>query len=528
VPELQTPLQASVAIDGHTRRQLARLGIVTLIVYVLFSYGGIRTPDGEVVFRTAEALATNGTFAVNDRIQGLTRFGLPAGKDGRYYSLFGPGQAVLAVPFVELGLLIDKSGWYKSVPQLIPISFYVDNGLVSFVQREIPTDPEPHALRFLVCFFNCIVGALSVCIFFLLARLIARSDFSAYVCSVLFAFGTLFMPYCGTFFSEPLATLFVILSFYCLVRNDVSDETAIRQKYITLLAAGLFLGTAMTVHLTAALFAPTFFLYGLYPSVRIRPSFKKAAISGTLFIAGCGVFLALLAYFNYVRFGNILETGRSVNPDKNYSMFGTPWQGIFGLLFSSGKGILWYCPAALLSILIWRPFHKRYPAISSVILGSVLLRLFFIASYSDWHGGFSLGPRFLVMAVPLMILPFGETIARWLEKRMIRHLWTFAVFIFLCVTEQIYFSVGEIFSFLHIVKWTYRNHGIDVFLNNALYLDWDKSPLLYLLNTMRGPFLMKFLPMSNYALFAWCVGVTGVIIVIWYATMLKKYAGRWR
>jgi hypothetical protein len=68
-----------------------RLAIASILVFSLFSYWGIRSPDGEVVFRTTQALATEGTFAVS---QGLTweGFGLSEGRDGRLYSLFGPGH----------------------------------------------------------------------------------------------------------------------------------------------------------------------------------------------------------------------------------------------------------------------------------------------------------------------------------------------------------------------------------------------------------------------------------------------------
>ncbi len=527
-------------IDKSTVRQLASLGITTAIVYLFFSYGGIRSPDSEVMFRTAEALATNGSFGLTSQPTELKNFGptpdptamqnfgLPAGKDGRFYSIFGPGQSLACVPIVELALLINKSGWYKSIPDFVPISHFVGIGVIEFVNGTTPADLKPHALRFLVCFSNVIVGSLCVCFFFLLVKLLTKSDFAARWAAILFAFGSLMMPYSGTFFSEPLATLFVILSLYCLVWNDLTDGISVNQKYFSLLSAGLFLGMATTVHISAILYSPFFFAYGLYPFLRKRWSVKEFMVVGAMFSAGLGLFVGLLGYYNYVRFGNVLETGRTAAHQLAYAVYVAPWRGLFGLVFGSGKGIVWYCPSAVISLFLWRPFHKRFPVLSYTILGSVLSRIVFVASRSDWHGGFSLGPRYLVLAVPLLMLPLGEVIADWTRKETMRTLWLFFLVTLACIFEQIYFSLGEIFSFLHMVKWELLSHGINVLANDALYLDWAYSPLLYLLDAKRGPFLMKYIHLNNGTLFWLCAVLAGMILFLEYVRMFGKYLGRRR
>jgi hypothetical protein len=516
-----------LVIDRSTLRQLVSLGIVTTVVYFLFSYGGVRSPDSEIVFRTAEALATRGTFRLTAELKGWQDFGLPRGKDGGFYSIFGPGQSIAAVPFVELALLINKSGWYKSIPDFIPISHFVGGGVIDYVKGITPADLQPHALRFLVSPFNVVVGSLCVCFFYLLVKLLTRSDFAARWSAIVFAFGSLMMPYSGTFFSEPLATLFVILSLYCLVWNDLTTEAAAREKHLSLLSSGIFLGIATTVHITAVLFAPFFFLYGLYPFLRTRWSVKEFAVSGAIFAAGLGLFLTLLGYYNYIRFGNVFETGRTALQQVEYASFVAPWRGLSGLVFGGGKGIVWYCPAAIISLFLWRPFHKRFTFLSYTILGSVLFRIVFIASRSDWHGGFSLGPRYLVMALPLLMLPYGEILVHWTQRQAVRTLWLFFLATLICIWQQIYFSLGEIFSFFHFVNWTFRDHGINVFANDALYLDWDKSPLLYLLDTKRGPFLLRSISLSNTALCWLFVAMASFLLSLHYVQLLRKHVGRW-
>jgi len=515
-------IRNNVVVDKSTLRQLVGLVVVTALVYIVFTYGGVRSPDSEVVFRTAEALATNHTFGLPKELRGMKSFGLPAGEDGRYYSIFGPGESVACLPFVEVGLWLNRTGWYKNIRDFVPVSHYVDIGIIYFVDGAAPLDVEPHALRFIVSFFNVFVGTLCVCFFFLILKLLTKSDAAAWCLSILFAFGSLMLPYSGTFFSEPLATLLVILSLYCLIWNDVTPEVSGSQMRFSLLCSALFLGMAITVHITAILYAPFFFAYGLYPFLRTSRSLKRSAISGAIFVAGVGLFLALLAYYNYVRFGNILQTGRTVMARVDYSDFVAPWRGLYGLLFGSGKGIVLYCPAAVISLFFWRPFHKRYPALSYTILASVFFRICFIASRSDWHGGFSLGPRYLVMAIPLLMIPYATVVTQWFQTRKTMSILVLFLLTLGCVAEQIYLSLGEIFSFLQITKWSYAARGIDVFRNDALYLDWNKSPLLYLLDAKRGPFIMRFLPLYNITLFWWLVGIAGVFLFLWYTSLMKE------
>jgi hypothetical protein len=526
-------------IDKHTARHVSGLGLLTAIVYILFSYGGIRSPDGEVVFLTGQALATRCSlgltskpielhnFGQPSRPTEMQTFGLPAGTDGRYYSIFGPGQSVAIVPFIEIARVINKTRWYEGISGVIPISHFVGIGIIEFVNGKTPADIEPHALRFLVSIFNVIVGSLCVCFFFLLVRLLTRSDFAAWWTSILFAFGTLMMPYSGTFFSEPLATLFVILSTYALVWNDICVNASVNQKYFSLLSSGLFLGTAITVHISAILFTPFFFVYGISPFVRGHRSLQQVAVPGLIFSAGVGFLLVLLGYYNFVRFGNILETGRTAVQQLDYAVYVAPWRGLYGLVFGSGKGILWYSPAAVLSLFVWRRFHKRVPNLSYAILASVLFRIVYIASRSDWHGGFSLGPRYLVMCLPLLILPFGIAIAEWEQKQSVRALWLFLLVIIGSIGEQLYFSLGEIFSYLHIVKWVSMSRGIAVLANDNLYLDWALSPLLFLLDAKRGPFLMRSLHVSNGTLFWILSFAVTALLSFAFVLSLKKHLGRW-
>jgi len=530
-----------------------RLSIFTLLICGLMSYWGIRAPDSEVVFRTTQALATQGTFAVSDSHYSWEGFGLPKGKDGKRYSLFGPGEAIAAVPFYKMAELLQSTGWYRNTGLPVGISHYTsDNGLLYFVNGDTPPDRGPHALRMGMSLLNIILAALCVFVFFCTIKALTRSDRAALFTGILLAFGSLLLPYSGTCFSELLATFFAMLSFYLLVYTKVVNHF---RSSLYLWLSGLFLGLAAATHITAVLFVPFFGLYGAFadhnnPEVSADPASRSSRAmnpgdsrsilcrlkdmtrddiktvlgNAFLFLAGIGPILALLGYFNFIRFGSVFETGHTLGdtPEFGYGVFVAPWEGLGGLLFSAGKGLLFYCPAIIPALILWRPFHRKYRFLSLTILGAALFRLLFIATRSDWHGGFGIGPRLMVMIIPFLLLPLGEWVSKMLRDKNVKAVAAFALLSLVCMAQQIYFSLGEIFSFLHIAKWDGMNQGVDVFQGNFLYLSWDVSPLLHLLKGKRGPLLLNFIEIGNDALWMILVFVSAIVLAIVYFFTLKR------
>lgn len=495
---------------GSTTRCSITFFATTVIVYGMMSYGGIRSPDGEVMFRTAESLANHGSFAVSEMID-WKDFGLPQGVDGRRYSIFGPGQAIASVPFVKIGQLINRTKWYESVPQWVPISHYVNDGLIDVASGRAPRDLEPHALRFIVSWFNVLIGALTVVLFYLFARRLTDSNASACCVTILFAFGSLLMPYAGSCFSEPMATLLVMASLYCLVGNEIDAKNDVWSRHsFRLTCSGLFLGMAICTHITAILFTPFFFAYAVYPFFRKNRPLGKTILGSVIFLAGLGAFVVALGCYNYARFGNALETGRTADPNMAYARFVVPWQGIEELLFGASKGIVLFCPAVVMGVLTGWPFFKKFRFLSIMILATVMFRIVFIACRSDWSGGFCIGPRYLLMVVPLLMLPLTITVAKWLEEGRGRAIAIFCALSALCVAEQTSFCFGEIFLFWHAFKWSARGRFIE---ENWLYTSWEASPLLYLVDGVRGAYVLRFLPadIGNRALWSGGAFIVGAL-----------------
>jgi hypothetical protein len=487
--------------------------VASFVIYSVMSYGGVRSPDSEVVFRTGKSLATRGTFAVAEELEGWPGFGLPRATDGNRYSVFGPGESVAIVPLIWFAQILNDAQWYEGVKGFIQSSHYVGNGLHLYIEGKSPHELEPHALRFVVSFFNVLVSSLAVVCFLLVLHELVRCRATACLVTVLFAFGTPLFPYSGTFFSEPLATLLCLVSLYCMVSSSGHSRSHATDP-IRLAMAGLSLGAAILTHITAVLFVPFFLFYAMYKAFLGNRRLSHLCMAGLCFGGGVAAALAFLGYYNYVRFGHALETGRTVDPQLEYGHFAIPWNGLYGLLFSPGKGLFLYAPATLPALFLWPWFYRRRRFLAVTLLGAALFRLVFIATRSDWSGGFCLGPRYMLMLVPFLLIPWGYFLRDLIAKNRTAYLWLFGVFVFACVSEQLYFCLGEIFSFLHVIKWKGWATGANVFANEALYLKWSFSPLNGLLDGKRGPFLLQRLALSNYALWRVCMAIAGSALLL--------------
>ncbi len=158
---------------------------------------------------------------------------------------------------------------------------------------------------------------------------------------------------------------------------------------------------------------------------------------------------------------------------------------------------------------------------------AALSRLLIIGTFAFWHGGFCLGPRYLVMLIPFLLLPSAFWVEERLERGELRRFLAFACFTIACAVQQLYFVLGELFSFYHMIKWRFSEAGLDVFANDQLYLDWKLTPLFRLHEAPRAPFLLRGIELSNLAL--WQIGaallaaaLAALFWLLWRKRMLQR------
>jgi hypothetical protein len=96
-------------------------------------------------------------------------------------------------------------------------------------------------------------------------------------------------------------------------------------------------------------------------------------------------------------------------------------EGAKGLIFSRQFGLFYACPIAIVPLLCWPTFIRRFPR-ESILLGSAfLINYLLIAEYSLWRGGHCYGPRYLTPFIPFL---FSALVVRpeWLRLRSWRGL----------------------------------------------------------------------------------------------------------
>jgi hypothetical protein len=128
--------------------------------------------------------------------------------------------------------------------------------------------------------------------------------------------------------------------------------------------------------------------------------------------------LAGHALYNQLRFGSLFETGYGAQASA--SAFTTPLAvGVYGLLFSSGKGIAWFAPVLWLApwgvaAMVRSRNHSeaarrgeaaRRAGWAIVAAWSVALLVY--GRFQHWGGDGSWGPRYLVPVLPLAAIAVG-------------------------------------------------------------------------------------------------------------------------
>jgi hypothetical protein len=328
--------------NSSAQRLAWALALGTGLIYLAFLPPGIYSIDGNSMLAVTESIVTRHTVTVP------VGLGIP-GRDGQIYSTWYPLQSLLSIPLVMVASVVSH---FLHVPLHFVAAALAGAMPVVFTAATVA----------LVALISLQLGA---------TRQGARRS------ALCFAGGTIALAYARTFYAEPLLSLLVAAGIYLVfVRSSRAILVAMLVALFAVLAkpTGIFLGPALAVYL---LLKKTPARFALTPAV------------------GAGLGLFLYSLYNLFRFGN----PRYFGPPWVFSLSALP-QGLAGLLFSPGRGIIWYCPAVLLAILGFRRTAKTMPIeallISALFVGFLGLH----SAVPYWHGGWSWGPRYLLPVLP--------------------------------------------------------------------------------------------------------------------------------
>jgi 4-amino-4-deoxy-L-arabinose transferase-like glycosyltransferase len=252
--------------------------------------------------------------------------------------------------------------------------------------------------RLFVDWTSSITGALAACVLYLIARRLAASQRLAIAIGLVFAFCTYFMPHSKTFFIEPTAALLVALTFLLGLRAR-APGTGNWPFFLVGLSAGAALNVRTSVApLVGISLAATVLAYARTDTAR-RAVVERAAVAAVAVASGA----AFLLWSQWVRFGNAFDLGY---PHPN---FDTPfYEGLYGQFLSPGKGLIFFAPVVVLAAILFPRFVRHRTAIAVEVAAIVIVNALLFATFEIWSGDAAYGPRYMVIVLPIALVPLVE------------------------------------------------------------------------------------------------------------------------
>lgn len=356
-----------------TRFVLAIWLLLSVLLVPVFPH--FLSPNELSRWAVAAAVVESGTVEVSalmpilgSRLEDLSEV------DGRIYSNKAPGGVLVALPGYVAGRIVAGP---PSATSLRPVLY-----MMRWAGATLP------------------LLLLAVGMVRLARRYGASEDAAAFLLLALL-FGTICFTYGLLLFSHALvaASLFVA---WALLFGAREDGQGIRRDYF----AGAMIGIAVLSEYPAAVPAAVL----VAGSISRRDPARLMRI-----LLGGGPFALCLALYNSAAFGGPFQLSSGFERAGEFrELAGSGFFGIglpspailLRLLLDPSKGLLIFSPILLLAPAGWKQSRAAMGDRAFFTLLAVPLSILLLyAGYPNWHGGWTVGPRYLVAALPFLCFP---------------------------------------------------------------------------------------------------------------------------
>ncbi len=372
-------------LSAERRAGLAAVaGFAVLTLYFTGLFPPFANPNELSRLEMVYAFVEQGTFRIDGAISVLGDHEDKALSGGHFYSNKAPGLAFAAIPV------------YRALR-------------IFFPPPRSASDAVFVLLRILTVSVLCVVALARFA-----ARLLCAKGSALLVFAL--AFGTPFLFYGRTFFGHAWTAGLLFLAWDLARKREERGPAG--GAGLLAASAGLLCGWAAISEYTAA---PLAVLLAL--RVKARGSWRTLA----LFAAGAAVPLLLLLSYDASSFGSpwVLSSAREAH--RSYSELAG--RGLFGFgapsprvasdfLFHPARGLLLFSPFLVWVIpgflAWWRSGEDRADCVFALtaVAGFFLL----LTAYPNWHGGWSLGDRYLLPVLFFAGLAAGRGLASPLSR----------------------------------------------------------------------------------------------------------------
>ena len=381
-----------------------RLSVFALFaaLFVATAAGHIYTIDGYLNYTVTRSLATRGALDIPRHMMTVE------GRDGRSYSKLGVAQSLVSLPLFWTGSLVERVSPGNRVFAAYSdhVSIPRGTGMITAEPQDLVRVSDADGARvFFTTLTNALVTALVCLIFWSLLRRHGLPRRGALAATCLLAFATPYWVYSRDYFAEPLFAACLLAAFYLV--TDPTRSGAVRRVMLAGLAAGVGI-------LTRPSFAPLAAILAAYLILASGERRRGLALAAW-FALGCLPGAAVTAGLNAYRFGGIFTTGYHTAFDRGFSL--PLAKGVLWNLASPYRSILLYAPGVIIFAFGIQEFLRRHRAEA---LLTVAIAAYILVAYSKWwawHGGWCWGPRFLLPAIPLLLVPglVAARTRRWLR-----------------------------------------------------------------------------------------------------------------
>jgi hypothetical protein len=364
--------------NASVRSTLVLYALLALLIIPIFPH--FVSPNEMTRWATAASLVDFHTFEITPLLPllGGNAFEDASEVDGRVYSNKAPGVALAGLPAYVLGRAI------AGPPSAATMRMTAN--AMRFLAATVPLLLLVWAMARAAARLGAPRGRIDVTVFALLFA------------SPLFAYGLLN-------FSHAL-TAAALFGAWALLFIEPHNS---RNVY----AAGALIGLATISEYPCA-------IAGV---VLIACAWRRAP----RIIAGALPFAIGLAIYDKLLFGSVFAL--SSGNERNAQFRAMAREGLFGislpqpstllrLLFDPSRGLFIFAPILLVALVAlpraWRALPRD--AFLALVLVPAALIVFY-SGYPNWHGGWSVGPRYLVPAIPFLLFPLvfaASSVVEWI------------------------------------------------------------------------------------------------------------------